>query len=131
MKRKKRHVNWESVYTLPLFYDDCGKVFTKEFYMAFDFCSPYRLNDEEHTVSEEYQRKVVACINGGTKPTIPLELTYVDSYIYIKINGRVKKFISIRGWGNLTSPGGWNLTDKHAVQLQDEFATFIINQLTK
>lgn len=40
-------------------------------------------------------------------------------------------FINIRGWGNLTSKGGHNLTTKEAYEVQDNLRDWLIYKLNK
>lgn len=40
-------------------------------------------------------------------------------------------FITIRGWGNLTGVGGYNLPPEDAEKIQDDFRDWMIYKLTK
>ena len=41
------------------------------------------------------------------------------------------RVIDIRGWGNLTGTGGYNLSEESAMIVQDTLAEYIIQRLNK
>jgi uncharacterized protein (UPF0297 family) len=47
------------------------------------------------------------------------------------IDNNDKGFILIRGWGNLTGIGGYNLPGEVAAKIQDDFRDWIISKLSK
>lgn len=97
------------------------KVFTSDDGMAFDFCGKYR-DDEELLV------ELVEIINGYKQPAHYMNLRYDSNQHTILLND--EKFIMIRGWGNLTSPNCLNYEPHKAVEIQDEFAEYIIMKLS-
>lgn len=97
-----------------------NKVFTKDGGMAFDFVGKWE--DDKGKLSRE---SVVDALNGRGVAKFN-GLTYKDSYIYF----HDKEFISMRGWGNLTSPNCHGLSDEEAIQVQDDFAQYIISVLS-
>jgi hypothetical protein len=117
-------MDFKKAYKFPL-YSYCGKAFTKDNGMAFDFMGPWKGYTEK---DEAFQEKIVSAINGDIEHVVVGRLVY-DSDGHILLNG--EKIILIRGWGNLTSPNCLNLTNEEAVSTQDEFALFIINKLTR
>jgi len=102
-----------------------SKVFANG-HMAFDFPQKW-LYENCDEVSIEDQDKIIDILNGKDNSKSDLELTYKDATIYQ--NG--KEFIIIRGWGHLTGCGGLNLNEDEAVIIQDDFANYIIEKLTK
>lgn len=90
-----------------------------QFCFMFDFDScPY-----------EIKREVIDILNDKTDKKITAKLEIVDGY---KIYMNDKPFITIRGWGYLTGCGGglW-LDPEVAKKIQDDFAEWIIDKLTK
>ena len=94
-------------------------VWTDDHNRAFDFnCS----------VSKEDAMKVVDKLNGNYDKKIDGELSY-DGKGHILLNGI--QILFIRSWGRLTGGGALNLPAKEAAEIQDSFAEWIINTLTK
>lgn len=107
--------------------NDYGLVFGPSYNRAFDFALPF-LYPNGYTISEENQQKVVDCING--KIILSKDITdfsILNGTIYYKD----KVFIVTRGWGYLTGTGGLHLKEEDAIKIQDDFAAYIVEQLTK
>ena len=51
--------------------------------------------------------------------------------IYLEKDGERKEFILIRGWGNLTGTGSYNLDGEYAGKIQDSLAEYIVEKLNK
>lgn len=73
-------------------------------------------------------KRYVDIINGKYKNVFDNEYSYDDQTGFIIEDG--VPFISIRGWGHLTSSGGLNLSTKDAAAVQDSLAHYIISKLT-
>lgn len=95
-------------------------------HMAFDFPQKW-LYKGCNEISLEDQDKIIAILNGKDESKSDLELTYKNGVIY----HNEKEFIIIRGWGYLTGCGGLSLKGEEAAIIQDEFANYIIEKLTK
>ncbi|MEX0596252.1 MAG: hypothetical protein WD512_07105 [Candidatus Paceibacterota bacterium] len=103
-----------------------SKVHTKDGGMAFDFAKGFGKPNDEDDEECPTQQRVVDIINGKIDGDIKGDFDYKDGDIYL--NG--KFIITIRGWGNLTSPNCLNLTPEAAARVQDEFAFYIIKRLS-
>ena len=114
-------------YEMPLHVDDyCPTyVWTKDNEMAFNYLDEKKLfrdNDTSEIVG------IVDAING-----------YGPGYFNASINPEHKDVIQIdgvdklliRGWGNLTARGSHNLSTKEACKIQDDFAKWIVEQLSR
>jgi hypothetical protein len=117
-------MDFKKAYKFPL-YSYYGKAFTKDNGMAFDFMGPWKGYTEK---DEAFQEKIVSAINGEIEYVVVGRLMY-DTEGYILLNG--EKVISMRGWGNLTSPNCLNLPVEEAADTQDGLAFYIINKLTR
>ena len=104
-----------------------SKVFTDDFGMALDFVLPMMSNNV-FNISEENKDNVVKILNGEKATIEPkLKLEYKDGTIYS--NGQ--EFMCVRSWGRLTGIGGYNLPFEKAAAIQDDFAKFVIDTLSK
>jgi hypothetical protein len=119
-------MTFKEAYKFPLSVLD-GTVWTRDENMAFMFANNV-LADDPHILSWHGQFNVVKSINGYEADLAPLELSYNPKDATISLNG--KTFLIIRGWGHLTGSGGLNLPEDTATRLQDEFAEYIIKQLS-
>lgn len=121
--------DFKEAYKFPLKKDEgYGKVFTVDNNMAFDF-APKWLYDDAITLSDQRRQDVVDVINGTRRPSKnDYKLEYNSENGMIRLDN--KSFILIRGWGYLTGSGGLKLPWKTAKKLQDDFAQYIIDQLT-
>lgn len=75
--------------------------------------------------SEDTKNNCLKILNG--------ELTEYNRHNVIYSNGEVvvdgNTFILIRGWGNLTGTGGYNLDEEYARKIQDTLGEFIVEKL--
>lgn len=110
-----------------------SKWFGQDTSMALDF--PHEmlgLSNVFYTTDED-RKKLISQINGDTEENRFIEkLRYEgeSSTIYLEHAGEDLVFIIVRGWGNLTGPGGHNLPEEKAAEIQDEFGEYIIKRLT-
>lgn len=120
-------MDFKKAYEFPLFLM-WNKVHTQDGGMAFDFVKGMvPVNNDDSDDECPTQQLFVDIINGVSNKTIAGDFDYGDGG-YILLNG--KEIISIRGWGNLTSPNCLNLTAEAAARVQDKFADYIIKRLT-
>jgi hypothetical protein len=117
-------MKFNKVYEFPL-KNTQGMVFTKNNVHAFDFVDDIRFGSKD-----EEANGIVALLNDPSEPlTVDIDLSTVvylnDSYVYLEN----KPFLSIRGWGHLTSPGGLNLSIEEAVRMQDDFGKWLAASL--
>ena len=105
-----------------------GKVFTNDGKMAFDFIASWHIPEQEKDeyiiIPDEVQEDMIELIN-GREGSCALTASYEDGWV--SLDGQ--KAILIRGWGMLTSYGGYNLESNIAAQIQDEFGSYIANRL--
>lgn len=106
--------------------------FTLHFGYAYDaqgdFCFQFTFDTGDYEKDEKVQQKIIDILNDKTDKKIIKKLKIVDGYkIYMEDN----PFIMIRGWGHLTGIGGLHLDHELAMKIQDDFALWILNKLTK
>lgn len=77
--------------------------------------------------NEETRQKVIDILNGDLLEYKRQDVKSEGGMIYIND----KPFILIRGWGNLTSVGAYNLNGDHAAKIQDTLEQYIIEKLSK
>jgi hypothetical protein len=129
----KKVYNFDEVYKLPLRADEYAPsmVWTANGFNAFDFLTGVEDDmtwDELMTVKTANQYLDV--INGKKESDFEQTFIYDDSYIYWLDNeGKRNGIISIRGWGHLISPSGFNLDSETAIKIQDDFGKFIVKRL--
>lgn len=114
-------------YEMPLRVDDYCQtyVWTKDNEMAFNYLDEKRLFKDDDT-SEIIA--IVNAINGYGPGTFNASIHPTDPDV-IQIDGEDK--LLIRGWGNLTSPACHNLNGEEALEVQIEFAKWIVEQLRR
>ena len=112
--------NWNDIYELPLHQDEYGTwVYDNKSNFVFQF----------EKVNENNRKDILDILNGVREPeSIDHVFTYEDRYIVM--DGE-REIILIRGWGNLTGTGAHNLPSEEAANIQDTFAAWIIEKLTK
>ncbi len=72
----------------------------------------------------------MAELNNSAEKTIANKIIKIShSPIEILKNGEL--YITIRGWGNLTGIGGYNLSEEQASKIQDDFRDWIIYKISK
>ena len=128
MKNKKVNIKEPKTFNeifLPLELYGAGKVFANGL-MAFDFALKWLYPDCAE-ISEDKQQLIVDILNGKTESDLNLSLSYNNGIIY----AQEREFIIIRGWGYLTGSGGLGLSQEVAALIQDQFALYIINKITK
>lgn len=110
---------WEDIYVLPLEKDSYGsQVYDQRDNFVFQF---EKINDDN-------QKEVIYILNDLQKPTIEHSFVNKDGEIWMDDKRHI---ITIRGWGNLTGTGAHNLPAEEAANIQDTFAAWIIEKLTK
>ena len=77
--------------------------------------------------SEDTRKKVIEILNGDLLEYKRQEVKHVEGVIYVEEN----PFILIRGWGNLTGTGAYNLDGVQANKIQDSLAEYIVEKLGK
>ena len=65
-------------------------------------------------------------LNGKCKPKGDAEIVHANGEIFCNR----KHMFTVRGYGHLTSSGGFNLPMEEAIRLQDEFACWVCTTLT-
>lgn len=80
--------------------------------------------------NKKTREKCLSIINGDLTPTKGNSFVHDGGVIYLEKNGDRLPIILIRGWGNLTGIGAYNLDGEYASKIQDTLAVFIVNQLT-
>jgi hypothetical protein len=75
--------------------------------------------------NEETQKEVIDILNGDKTPKKQIGFEHKDGMIYFKD----EEFILIRGWGNLTGSGAYNLDGEWAGKIQDTLAEYIVEKL--
>lgn len=74
---------------------------------------------------KETRRKTLEILNGELLEYKRQEVTHDRGEIFV--NGQL--FILIRGWGNLTGTGAYNLKGEYAAKIQDTLAEYIVEKL--
>ena len=122
-------MTFDKVYKLPLVQDECCSsiVWTSDDLRAFDFY--------EDSVSVPMMGYVIAILNGTLKLSDftdqfshKFERSHKNGTIY-QNSQTSQGFIDIRGLGHMT--GSLHMTYARAYAMQDVFAKFIIDKLTK
>jgi len=80
-------------------------------------------NDETH-------KQTIQILNGYLIPSKPNKFIHKNGEIFYIDDDGEKLFITIRGWGNLTGTGSYNLDGNYAAKIQDTLAEFIVKKLT-
>ena len=93
-----------------------------------NFCFQFDFNSGDYKKDEEVQQKIIDILNDKTDKKIVKKLEIVDGY---KIYMEDKPFITIRGWGRLTGMCAFHLDHDVARKIQDDFAKWIVDKLTK
>ena len=77
------------------------------------------------------QESCIRILNGEIVPTKENKFVHKDGTIYLERDGELHDFILIRGWGNLTGGGSYNLDGEYAGKIQDTLAEYIVEKLNK
>lgn len=117
-------MDFRNYYKLPLKVDEYCPfyIMTSDNEMALNYLN--ETNIELNETSEIYD--IVGVINGYINDNFESNISNVGDDI-IDING--VPTLMIRGWGNLISSGGHNLTYEEAIEVQNSFRDWIINRL--
>ena len=111
---------WKDIYELPLRQDEYGSwVYDNKDNFVFQF----------EKVNEKNQKDILDILN-GVRASENIEHTFTYEDCYIVMDG-TRQILLIRGWGNLTGTGAHNLPAEEAANIQDTFAAWIIEKLTK
>ncbi len=108
----------------PPFRLSCGYVYDAK----GNFCFQFTFDTGNYEKNEEVQQEIINILNDKTDKKIIKKLKIVDGY---KIYMEDKPFIMIRGWGRLTGMCAFHLDHDVARKIQDDFAEWILNKLTK
>ena len=92
--------------------------------MAFNYLDDDKIFDNDLLELTD----IIECINGNKPGVYDANINPNNSEV-IQING--KDILLIRGWSTLISESGYNLSYDKAMQAQDEFIKFTINQLRR
>lgn len=118
-------MTFKDCYKLPLSVDEYCPIitWTADNKRAFDWCV---------NISPEKQQELINKINDTKQHQFKYKFYRDGIEIYSenpKFNG--KPILMIRGWGYLTGIGGLHLSQEEAIQIQDEFGNYIVEQLNK
>lgn len=80
--------------------------------------------------NDETQKQTIQILNGDLIPSKPNKFIHKNGQIFYIDGDDEKLFITIRGWGNLTGTGSYNLDGNYAAKIQDTLTEFIIKKLT-
>jgi hypothetical protein len=81
--------------------------------------------------NKETQQKTIDVLNGDFVSDKDNKFIHKDGMIYLDKDGELKEVILIRGWGNLTGGGSYNLDGEYAGKIQDTLAEYIVQKLNK
>lgn len=84
-------------------------------------------------VSKDDVERIISYLNGEANSSIVLkkDVKYKDGEIFVK--NEFEKWIhiiTIRGWGNLTGIGAYNLDGKYAAKIQDTLGEWLTKQIS-
>ncbi len=111
-------MKWIEVYKLPLEHEH-PYAFTKNGTMALMFVS----------VGNEDAKKIINLVNGVSNQKPKGQWTVRNGEFYL--DDKKKMIFCIRGWGKLTGTGGYGLSEKKAIKIQDEFAEFVRTKIQR
>lgn len=75
------------------------------------------------------RKRIIDILNGDFIPTKEREVKEDKGMILVKVEEEFKDMILIRGWGNLTGTGAYNLDGEYAGKIQDTLSEFIVEKL--
>ena len=118
--------SFSKYYDMPLRVDDyCPDyIWTKDNKMAFNYIDEEKIDNRDLT--EIYE--IVNATNGYRPGKFNASINPNHNDI-IQIDGIDK--LLIRGWGNLTGQGSYNLSNEDAIRVQNDFAKWIVEQLRR
>jgi hypothetical protein len=112
--------------------------FTDLYEFPFTECHGY-INDKNgnfifqiNISSDSITSKILSILNSESTPTKKNKFVYYNGSVSLeREDGTLQKdIITIRGWGNLTGTGSYNLSGKVASKIQDTLGEFIAKKLT-
>lgn len=112
-------LSFTDVYTFPFKNIHTSWVYDSQDNFIFEFC----------TDSKQTREKFLSILNNTVTDYNRHDARYVDGFIELKHLDEWVRFILIRGWGSLTSNGGYNLSGEYASKIQDSLAEYIIDKL--
>lgn len=113
-------MNFKEVYQFPFIQDPIVSwVYDAKDQFIFQFCDGLRLS---------HRREYLMKINGESKVNLHTTFRF-DKQTEMIFNSKNESVILIRGWGNLTGVGGWNLPAEKAAAIQDSLGDFIVERL--
>lgn len=80
--------------------------------------------------NDKTREGIINILNGEIEPTKENIVKHKEGIIYVEKEGEDKALIMIRGWGNLTGCGAYNLDGEYAGRIQDTLAEYIVEKLT-
>jgi hypothetical protein len=80
---------------------------------------------------KEVQQKIIDFLNGDIESINRYKFTTDNGLISLHLENKAIDFILIRGWGNLTGTGAYNLDAKYAAKIQDTLAAWLVDKLNK
>lgn len=81
--------------------------------------------------NDKTREGIISILNGEIEPTKENIIKHKEGVIYVEKEVEDKPLIMIRGWGNLTGIGGYNLNGEYAGKIQDTLAEYIVERLSK
>lgn len=118
--------SFKDIYKLPLIFID-KDYYTRIYDSNSNFVFQFTFYNQF-----EIAEKLLNAINGKKWLTNDsITFYHQEGNIFYKVRDTKINVILIRGWGNLTGVGGHNLSSKEAINIQDTFAEFIVEQLNK
>lgn len=75
------------------------------------------------------REKIIGILNGEVTEYNRREVRGSEGSIEVNIEGKWKELILIRGWGNLTGVGAYNLDGEYAAKIQDSLQEYILEKL--
>lgn len=115
-------ISFKKAYKFPLHVDkNRTYIWTNDYTMAFNY-----LID-----NADYIKQIIRKINGKDVPELDCSKPFSIAGS-LKIQDKFgNKLLLLRGWGHLTGVGGLNLEPEEAMDIQDEFLKYCVNQLNK
>lgn len=79
--------------------------------------------------NKEFRTRILEILNKETTLYNRRPVKAEGGYIQVQVDGEWKNFILIRGWGNLTGCGSYNLRGEYAEKIQDTLSDYIVEKL--
>lgn len=122
MSTNKNKESWKNVWKGPFRYDHYGYVWSYDNVMVFTVDD---LTEENDKWMQDFCNNMAKALNNEECEKYPgLHIKDgVDLYQYDNLIGY------FRGWGHLTGTGGLNLSDKEAIELQDQMIQVVLERI--